>query len=185
MDWVADNKREERRANTQALQTKITVAQKNASSDGKSWTIYSSRDPASYRKIARTAVIKSDDGLCSLYLQKQITGKDTVGLNCSDVRIKYYDDIYYKFDTSSASKKIGLYDYDYGEKHNADVYISFSEYEDSYLPTYNDFKSDLIAAGALAIKIPSAGGFWVRFSLDGAAEVLNKLGKVTSIDSAK
>jgi len=57
------------------------------------------------------------------------------------------------------------------------VYISSYQYEYSGSMSYKDFIKGLVTANAVAIKIPSADTFWVRFSLKGSTAAINQLGK--------
>jgi hypothetical protein len=177
IDWVQDNKREERKAKVVALQTKIATAQRSASSDGRIWKLYRAPDPASDKFIPRTASTTSDDGLCSLSVEKRIDGSELTGLKCPGVKMSDYDDIYIKFDTKDVSVKMNIEGYsDSSYLDDSDsVYISPRQYTNSGYMSYKDFISGLITANAVAIKIPSAGGFWVRFSLNNAAYAINAL----------
>jgi len=177
LDWVQDNKREEKKAKVVALSTKIAIAQSNASSDGRIWKLYRAPDPASDKLIPRTASITSDDGLCSLSVEKRIDGSELTGLKCSGIKMSDYDDIYIKFDTKDVSVRMNIEKYSDGSYLNDSdsVYISSHQYSNSGYMSYKDFISGLITANAMAIKIPSAGGFWVRFSLNNATYAINVL----------
>ena len=43
--------------------------------------------------------------------------------------------------------------------------------------SYKDFMKGLVTANAVAIKIPAADSFWVRFSLKGSTKIINNFGK--------
>ncbi|MCG8044750.1 MAG: hypothetical protein N0E48_03550 [Candidatus Thiodiazotropha endolucinida] len=165
-------KKEKERA-AQELRVKIATAQKNATPEGKEWVVYGRRDPASDKNIARTASITSNDGLCYLTVQKRINGGELTGLDCPGIKISEYDDIYVKFDTSETSRKMELKSYSDSD----DVYIPSSQFEYSGNMSYQDFTNGLVTAGAVAIKIPAADSFWVRFSLKGSTAAINQLGK--------
>ncbi len=66
-----ERKKEAEAKAAQQLQNKVAVAQKNASAEGRKWVVYGRRDPASYKIIARTASITSNDGLCKLTVQNE------------------------------------------------------------------------------------------------------------------
>ncbi|MET0013054.1 MAG: hypothetical protein ABW088_05320 [Sedimenticola sp.] len=171
-------KEEEERA-AQELRARIATAQKSASPEGKEWVVYGRRDPASEKNIARTASINSNDGLCYLTVQKRINGVELTGLNCPGIKISEYDDVYVKFDISETSKKMELNSY----SDSNDVYIPSGQSGYSGNMSYKDFINGLVTAGAVAIKIPAADDFWVKFSLKGSIDAINQLGKEIPSDN--
>ena len=170
-----DNKEKERKREIAALEfrKKITVAQQNATPDGKEWVVYGDVDPASNKNIARTASIISNDGLCYLTVQKRLNGNELTGLDCPDIEIYSYSDIYVKFDTAELSEEMDLESYSDSDG----VYIP--SYQPSYSAkmSYKNFIDGLSTSNAVAIKIPSAHSFWVRFSLKGSATAISQLGQ--------
>ncbi len=157
----------------QQLRDRIATAQRNSTPEGKEWIVFSQPDPASDIEIARTASIKSNDGLCSLTVQKRINGSELTGLRCPGIKISEYEDIYVKFDTYETSKKMQLESYTDSD----DVYIPSYQYEYSGNLSYKEFIKGLVTANSVAIKVPSADSFWVRFTLKGSTAAINLLGK--------
>lgn len=155
-----------------ALQLKIENSQVSATSENKLWRVGYEIDPASGNKIACSAYISSNDGLCELIVENMLNGTKLTGLYCRDFKIPDYKDIEVKFDNLSTSDKMNLESY----KYNEDVYIpstqsSFSEHLD-----YNKFIERLKTSNSVAIKISTPDEIWVTFSLKGASDSLNKLG---------
>ena len=173
-DQNQSEKRKEERAKTaQELRARIANAQRNATPEGREWKIYGERDPASNKIIARNASITSNDGLCYLSVQKRINGNELTGLDCPGIKISEYDDIYVKFDTSETSQKMRLKNY----SNSDDVYIPSYQSKYSGEMSYKEFIKGLVTANAVAIKIPAADSFWVRFTLKGSTNAINQLGK--------
>lgn len=157
----------------QQLRERIAAAQKNATSNGKTWVLHGEPDPASGRNVARTAFIESNDGLCYLSVQKRIDGTELTGLTCPDIGIPEHKDIEVKFDTRDVSQTMDLKAYTDSD----DVYIpSYQGSSWKYL-SYSDFMKGLVSANSVAIQIPAAGGFWTTFSLKGSAPIIMQLGK--------
>lgn len=169
----SNKRKEEKERATQELRIKIATAQRNATPEGKEWIVYARKDPASEKNIARTASITSNDGLCYLTVQKRINGGELTGLDCPGIKISEYDAIHVKFDTNETSKRMEIKSYSDSD----DVYIPSSQFEYSGNMSYKDFINGLVTAGAVAIKIPAADSFWVRFSLKGSTVAINQLGK--------
>ena len=185
MEWGSENRKEEKKARVQGLHTKIATAQKEASSDGKVWKLIGTPDPASNKIVPRAVLAASDDGLCSLNIEKRIDGSELTGLECPGIKMSDYDNIYIKFDTKDIAVPMNIKEYSgsYSLNGSDSVYIPLQQYTSSGYMSYKDFIGGLITANAVAIKIPSAGGFWVRFSLNNAAKEINKLDlKVLSND---
>ncbi len=158
------------------LRVRIATAQKYASSYGRKWVVSGSLDPASNKKIARMASITSNDGLCSLTVQKRIDGTRLAGLDCTGIKISKDDDIYIKFDTDDTSKKMDIKNYSDSDR----VYIPSFQSDYYGYTSYQYFMNRLVTANAVAVKIPAVGGFWVRFTLKGSAAAINHLGKEIS-----
>ena len=169
----SEQRKKDKTKAAQELRIRISNAQKNASPEGKEWVVYGERDPASDIKIARTASIISNDGLCYLTVQKRINGSELTGLDCPGIKISEYDDVYIKFDTNEISQKMDIKSYSDSD----DVYISSNQFEYSGYMSYKDFIKGIVTANAVAIKIPAADSFWVRFSLKGSTAAINQLGK--------
>jgi hypothetical protein len=58
-----------------------------------------------------------------------------------------------------------------------DVYIPSYQPEYSGNMSYQHFIEGIITANAIAIKIPAADSFWVKFSLKGSNAAINQLGR--------
>ncbi|GJM17465.1 MAG: hypothetical protein DHS20C13_27920 [Thermodesulfobacteriota bacterium] len=164
---------------TVELRKKILNAQKNATPEGKEWTVNTKKDPASDKDIVRSVSIISNDDLCELIVQKRVDGSELTGLDCPGIKISEYDDIYVKFDIDETSRKMDIKTY----TDSKDVYIPSYQYERSgYLP-YKDFINGIITANGLAIKIPEkTQEFWTKFSLKGSVLSIDALGKEISLD---
>lgn len=174
------NKRIEKKERTaRELRTKILTAQNNASPEGKEWIVSGSRDPASGKNIARIASITSDDGLCSLTVQKRINGNELTGLKCLGIKISQLDDITIKFDSYATSRDMNIKSY----SNSDDVYITSTQYEYSGHMSYKEFMNGLKTSKAVAIKVPAAYTFWVRFSLQNSIEAIGQLGnEITDVE---
>ena len=179
-DYQSDRRKADKAAADAALRERIAIAQKNASAEGRPWSVRTARDPASGIEVVRAAWVQSNDGLCTLTVEKRINGAELADLRCPGVEISKYDNITVKFDTEEVAKPMRLESYSDSE----DIYIPKSQYEYSGQRPYEDFLTGLVTAGAVAIKIPAAGGFWVRFNLEGSAEVISLLGKKFSPEQA-
>jgi hypothetical protein len=166
-----ENLRKEALLKEEALNARVAIAKENATSADKQWEIFYEPDPANGQRIARYASIQSDDGLCSLTVQKRINGSELTGLDCPDFKISSYSDIGIKFDTDDISRKMRLEGYNDSDG----VYITSQQFQ-SYLQ-YSAFIDKLSTASSLAIDIPVPVLSWVRFSLSGAADAISKLGK--------
>lgn len=180
----SDKRKKVKIIETQQLRDRIASSQRNATSEGKEWIIYVESDPASDYKIARTASITSNDGLCNLTVQKRLNGTELTGLKCSGIKISEFDDIYVKFDTQESSKRMDLKGYSDSE----DVYIPSYSYQSEYSGRlgYDAFISGLVTNNSVAIKVPSVGSFWTRFTLKGSSVAINQLGrKMPSEDKPK
>lgn len=180
-DYAKDKKIKAKERVAKNLRTRITAAQRNATEQDKEWVVYGQSDPASDVKIARTASITSNDGLCYLTIQKRINGNELAGLLCPDIRISEYKDIYVKFDTHDTSKKMELNSYSDSD----DVYIPSHQSEYSGNLNYEVFLKGLVTASSVAIKIPSAETFWVRFTLKGSKVAIPQLGKPMQTSNKK
>lgn len=154
----------------QANRTKIAIAKQNETP--KDWTLLYESDPASGKKIARTASIQSDDGLCFLSVQKRIEGTELAGLNCPGFEISKYSDIDVKFDTDEVSRRMRLDTY----SNSNEVYIPSYQYDYSGHLKYEEFIKKLSQANTLAINIPAQEKFWTRFNLENAPGVISLLG---------
>ncbi len=154
------------------LKSKIADAQKNASAEGKEWEIFFEKDPATDAKVARTASIVSNDGLCYLSVQERLNGARLTGIDCWGIKLNSYENIDVKFDSDKFSTSMRLEKYSDGEG----VYIPSFQYEYSRQLNYEDFISRIKTSKSLAINIPAEEPFWTAFSLKNAAETVEKLG---------
>ena len=168
-----EKKKEKKEAEKAALKQKISDARANATSEGKEWRVSYRQDPASGKQVVRSCYISSNDGLCTLKVQKRLNGNELTGLYCPDFKISEYKDIEVKFDNIATSNKMDLESY----SNSDDVYIPSSQSSYSGYLSYEKFISRLKDGTAVAIKIPSAGGVWMTFSLKNSSEALDELGK--------
>ena len=136
----------------------------------KEWHVLYERDPASGKRIARTAYVTSEDGLCELSVQKRVNGNELTGLDCIGVTIYPYSDINIKFDKKNVSKSMNLQKYTDSDG----VYISSYN---QYSMTYESFIIGLINRNRVAIEIPVFDSFWATFTLKGSSRAINSLGK--------
>lgn len=175
--FYQENENEKRRQaeaeEAERLRIRIADAQRNATSVDREWRVYGEPDPASGVEIARTAYVKSNDGLCSLAVQKRLNGSELTGLSCPGISIPGYRSIYVKFDTQDASRKMDLKSYSDSDG----VYIPSYQFEYSDNLPYEDFINGLVTAGSVAIQIPGPETFWVRFTLKGSTAAISVLGK--------
>ena len=175
--WYAhyDNEKKARRqeiAET-ALEQKIKQALENASPEGKSWQVEYVEDPTIAKHIGRNASIVSNDGLCHLNVGKRLDGREQVGLQCPDFK-KYGDrDMEIKFDDAASSDYIDIGKF----ADDSGIYISPYLFVSPGHIDYKEFINRLKNRNTLAINIPADQGVWVKFTLEGAAEALSKLGK--------
>jgi len=89
------------------------------------------------------------------------------------LEILEYEDIYIKFDTSETTSKMEIKSY----SDSSDVYIPSYQTKYSGYMSYEDFIKGLVTENAVAIKIPATEkNIWVRFSLNGSTEAIEKLG---------
>ena len=175
-DYSNEKKINEKETKAQQFKDKISIAQKNATPEGRQWYVSYAADPASGIKIARSAVIKSNDSLCRLAVEKRINGSELTDLRCYGIKISSFDDVYIKFDTSETSKKMTLKNY----TNSDDVYISSYQGYSSQL-SYEEFINGLITGNSLAVKFkipyPYNYWLWVRFNLKGSKLAISQLGK--------
>lgn len=173
--WNENYKQEkiQEKANLAAeeIRKKIATAKQNEFPIGNEWQIYYEDDPASKLPIARTASIKSDDGLCFLSVQKRLDGSELTGLNCPGIEISPYKNMDIKFDTDETSKKIRL------EKYSDSKEVYIPSYQYSGQLDYKSFIGMFSKAKSLAIQIPASEIFWTKFNLKGAPEAIAQLGK--------
>lgn len=162
----------QRKVEETVLRQKISAARANASTKGKKWKVWFENDPASGDKVTRGAYITSNDGLCELQVQKRLNGSRLTGLDCPDFKISEYDDIEVKFDNYKTSDKMDIKSYSDSDR----VFIPSYQAEYSDFLSYDEFIKRLKVGKTVAIKIPSTGGVWMAFTLDGASVALEALG---------
>lgn len=177
MQYNEKQKAEDNEKAAAQLRQKIALARATATSEGKRWKLSYQPDPASDVLMARTAYIESNDTLCRLSVQKRISGAQLTGLDCSDFKISEWEDIEVKFSNVETSKKMNLESYSDSDR----MYIPSNQSDYSGHLKYATFINGLKNRQSVAIKIPSAGGFWTTFSLAGSSDALNKLGSAKQI----
>lgn len=165
------NRKAEVKETKQVIAVQIATAKANASDVDRVWGVWRYEDPASGELVPRTAFIKSNDGLCTLSVEKRITGSELAGLDCPLLKISEYSDIEVKFDNYSTSDTMNL------EAYNDSDGVFISTYQSTYnkkLP-YKEFVQRLSASKAVSIQIPTknAGTHWITFSLNGSTEAIN------------
>ena len=168
----ADQARKQAEAIEAARQRREIIQNARATASPKNWEVFYNDDPASGNRVARTASIRSDDGLCVLSVQLRINGNELTGISCPYFEFYVYDDLDVKFsgDQSSTSMDLRHYDGQYGKQ--SSVYIPSSG---QYGLDYDDFIQRLRDRDAVAIKLHGVDQ-WVRFSLSNSAEAIDKLG---------
>ena len=134
---VEENRIANLKKEAQELHTKVTRAQHNAAP--KEWVVRGEQDPASRKKIARSASIQSDCGLCFLTGEKRMNGYDLTDLSRqAPIKINFRKPIEVKFDTHDTSKKMELSYYsnlkeeDFFGGHSNSVYIGSKNYPHDY-----------------------------------------------------
>lgn len=73
-DYQSDQRKAEKAAAGAAIRERIDVARRSATAEAKSWHVRAEPDPASGVDVARAAWIESNDGLCTLTVEKRISG---------------------------------------------------------------------------------------------------------------
>lgn len=172
-DQKSKSAAQERERTEAAFKLKVEEARRNASPEGKEWKVFYEEDPASGKNVARYAAVPSNDSLCALLVQKRLNGGQLTGLRCPDFEIRAYEDIEVKFDNLETSDKMDLEKYTDSDG----VYIPSSQSKYSGYLDYQEFINRLKSGNAVAIKLPSSDGLWMTFSLKGAANAINELGK--------
>jgi hypothetical protein len=170
--YQSDQRREVAKEKAKERAKRIVQAKATATSKDKSWTVYVEPDPASSIKIARTASIVSNDGLCTLSVQHRLNGSRLTGLKCPDFKISEYDDLEVKFDTMQSSYRLPLKSY----SDSSDVFIPSSDYSQKS-GFYNTFLDRMKRGKAMAIKVKEFQNNWVTFTLKNAKETISILGK--------
>ncbi len=166
---IAQERQEKIKTKLQERQLEIYRAkERNAE-----WIFWGEVDPASGKKIARTASITSEDGLCELTVQKRINGSQLTGLDCIGVTIPPNEDVNINFDTQNFSRTMDIDNYTDSD----DVYIR--SYQSDYLGhmSYESFTTGLLANNKVAIKIPIDDSFWAHFTLNRSSNAINSLGR--------
>jgi len=162
---------EERKAAQELREVRAKALENRVLRYGQKWSWSGKFDSTGNRKVATIASIVSSDGRCELTVQKRLNGAQLTGLECLDIKIPEYRDIYVQFNNNQYSEKMNLESYSDSD----DVYIP-SGYQD-YM-SYQNFIKGLVSSNTVSIKIPCINeDFWVQFSLKGSSKAINKLGK--------
>ena len=197
----------------QGIEEAIKEAQETTPRDNEEWRAYGAIDPASGQNIATTASVRSDDGLCTIYVEERGDGVELTSFSCHGFSIASYPDIQsferynqikVKFDTERRSHAMGIA----GFSDSNDVYTSEFTVKEYHL-AYKKFIEKLLKSDVVAIKITptfshkyddleepfsyeTVGIFdnhldpiWVKFSLDGASDAISKLGKEVPVIDAQ
>jgi len=165
----------------------------------KVWKTKWEKDPASGKNIVRSAGINSEDGLCSLSVEKNVAGAEFSTLECPNKSFEWAS-ISVKFDTTDTEKGISSY-----RLHNRDAWYfkvaeptGITEFcalgedcSDHSMP-YHQFLKGLFTASYIAFHVQyytesssawdklfgkQKSNFWVRFSLNGSSSAIPLLGK--------
>lgn len=168
-----ERKTQEKERAAAALRQKILEARASTTSEEKEWHITYALDPATGKKVVRSAYINSNDGLCYLTVQKRLDGAQLTGFDCLNFKIPEWDDIEVKFDEDATSDKMNLESYSDSD----DVYIPSYQADHSGHLSYEEFIGRLKDGKTVAIKIPAADDVWMTFSLKGSTRALDRLGK--------
>ncbi|WP_456325626.1 hypothetical protein [Desulfonauticus submarinus] len=144
------------------IKKKIISAQKDIKTNDKKWVIDGINDPASGKKIARYASALSNDGLCTMSVERRINGDELTSISCNKFRVYAGDDISVMYDTDKKLHTMNI------EKFNNsdDVYIPspqvkkvynsyYERYDEnhSYYFNYKKFVEGLLTANFIALKI--------------------------------
>ena len=167
------------------------------------WKVFGSDDPASEKKIGTSALISSSRGLCVMDVEHRIDGTRLTSFRC-DFEFKPRPFINIKFDNDHNIYTMRLSNFKGHNYKAADsAYVEPSipvNYSGNIRPceysgdcpeplfSYGGFINGLISAKTVAIKLTptiSAGNFerlyldsvWIRFTLKGAKEAIDTLGK--------
>lgn len=135
------------------------------------WQVYYERDPASSENVARTASVTDDSGLCSLRVEKRITGAQLTGIYCKELKIKPYEsEIFVKFDSQQKAMPMRIRNFsDSGE------YYIESEQSYRYLK-YQEFLRLASTEKKVALRLNTTlGEYWIAFTLKNASDALNKI----------
>jgi hypothetical protein len=143
------------------------------------WVTFIDKDPASGEEYYSHTYVGSENGICELSVDHRINGRKLISFGCVDQRIIDYYPVEYKFDssaTSSSTLKFKAF------SNSRFVYVAKGP---SSFPSlvYKDlmkgFKNNSSVAFRYKIGNRSTGELsnWVRFTLSGASEAIEKLGK--------
>ena len=128
-------------------------------------------DPASGQEIVRRIYIYSEDELCMLSVEKRLSGAELTEIHCDGINIPTNDELHIKFDTDEFYHTAWLRSF----TDSSDVYLSSYLYDD-----YPAFVEKLKCSNALALEIPAAHRFWVRFDLSDSKAPMSQLGRQLS-----
>ncbi|MDW3096523.1 MAG: hypothetical protein R8J41_00345 [Alphaproteobacteria bacterium] len=178
--WVLNNQQEQRERQQAALdraELRILKIQKGKSSAyPREWVAHPRNDPASGLGIVRGVSITSDDGLCTLTVEKRLSGQELTGVHCPGFPFPGFSDLEAKFDGDSNSMRLELENYSgsYGASDN--VYIPSKTSPYSGYTTYEEFTNGMVRNSYVAIRLPQ-GSHWPRFKLQGSSNALSMLGE--------
>tara|TARA_B100000315_G_scaffold215719_1_gene215181 strand:- start:51 stop:905 length:855 start_codon:yes stop_codon:yes gene_type:complete len=166
------------------------------------WKVSGSGDPASRVIIARSARVRSDDGLCQMSVLRRPQGSRGTEFECEfkfrdekELTIKFdNDDSYHRMIQFHGSSENTILVRPYTPDNSLDnsldnsfeasldrIYsLSDDGYDKGNSFRYDEFINSLTSANFVAIKlIPTekSGPVWIRFPLKGAREAIAKLGK--------
>jgi len=167
-----NRKLEEQAARERTIKAKEGIAKaKDAGKDiVREWEVFSETDPASGKKVPRSASVLSDDGLCRLQIEKRINGTRLAGIYCPSLKISSYEKIEVKFDNRDTSDTMKIERF----SNSDDVFIS--SYQSTYDRnlSYDEFLRRMTRATkiALLLDMKEVGKHWITFSLGGSGPAL-------------
>jgi curved DNA-binding protein CbpA len=162
------------------------------------WKVSGSADPASRVIIARSARVRSDEGLCQMSVLRRPQGSRGTEFECEfkfrdekELTIKFdNDDSYHRMIQFHGSSENTILVRPYTPDNSLDnsfeasldrIYSLSDDGDDKGNSfRYDKFINSLISTNFVAIKlIPTekSGPVWIRFTLKGAKEAISKLGK--------
>lgn len=172
-EQVPDQERlQERAADAARLRATIAAAQREA--QPRQWRIRTQEDPGSGESVPRSAVVRSDDGLCELQVQERITGGRLTSISCTELDIINSPDLYLNFGTGNTSEKMALST----PARERSAYIRSSQSPYGEYLQYDEFLRRMSTESkvSLRLRFRYVGGHWIRFSLNGSTDALGAIG---------
>ena len=140
------------------------------------WQVITETDPASGVAVPRRALVKSDNGLCTMTVEESIDRTRYTGFNCPGLDIRVRNDIEVKFDNRERSDRMYIKEISGGGR---SAYIPSDQgYGRTDRMEYDAFLNRLGSTNKVAVQFDFkyAGKQWVTFSLNGSREALTAIG---------